>query len=252
MNEISSDPAAPAIYSSLRDKSVLIFGGTSGIGLTTALQAKALGAVVTVVGSDQGRSRAAGELNDLSWLSADVSRPEEIEVALKQVASPVDHLVLLAGTFIVGKVMETDVSVFRKAFDERIWAAVHILQMLGDKLAPDASITLVSGVATGRASGDGTAVIAAACGAIETFGRHLALELAPRRVNTVSPGPIDSPLLRKAFGPDPSAYVPHLAGQVPIGRIGSTEEAASAVVFLMANPFMNGTVLGVDGGMSLT
>jgi NAD(P)-dependent dehydrogenase (short-subunit alcohol dehydrogenase family) len=92
--------------------------------------------------------------------------------------------VLLAGSLIVGKVLEANIDYLLLAFDERVWAAVHVLRALGDKLAADASITLVSGAIAHHPNAHGVAIIAAARAAIETLGRGLALELAPRRVNT--------------------------------------------------------------------
>lgn len=235
----------------LLNRNILIFGGTSGIGLEAAIQAKNCGANVTIVGSDSAKSQLIANQHNLNWLSADVTDTASLKQALT-VVEQVDHLVLLAGTFSLNKVMETEENLYRRIFDERVIAAVTIISVLGKRLAADGSITLVSGVATHRATPHGTAVIAGVCAAIETFGRHLALELAPVRVNTISPGPIDTPLLTKSFGTEREKYINELATQVPLGRIGSAKEAADAVIFLMANQFMNGAVLNIDGGMNLT
>lgn len=231
---------------------VLIFGGTSGIGLATALMAKEAGANVTVVGKDLERTQTVGQRYGFAnALVADVTDPDAIGRALLTTQT-VDHLVLLSGTFVVGKVLDGDLAAFRRAFDERLWAAVHILRNLEDKLADNATITLVSGALAERPNGEGTAIIAAACAAMETFGRGLALELAPIRVNTVAPGPIDTPILSKAFGDGRGEFVAELERQMPTGRIGTAEEAASAILFLMTNQFMNGATLSIDGGMKLS
>jgi NAD(P)-dependent dehydrogenase (short-subunit alcohol dehydrogenase family) len=159
--------------------------------------------------------------------------------------------VLLAGSFIVGKVLEADVAYLRRAFDERIWAAVHILRALGDRLAANASVTFVSGAATERPNAHGSAIIAAAAAAMEALARGLTLEQAPRRFNTLSPGPIDTPILSKALGDGREAFVDQLASTLPLQRLGTAEEAGAAVVFLMANGWMNGATLNIDGGMRL-
>ncbi|ENM3023512.1 SDR family oxidoreductase [Salmonella enterica] len=237
--------------SPLKDKYILIFGGSSGIGLEAAIQARDAGANVTIVGSDATKSQYLAELHGLNWLAADVTNEASIKQALKFVGH-IDHLVLLAGTFGLNKVMDTDIAILRRIVDERLFAAITIISTLGDRLAENGSITLVSGVATHRPTPHGSAVIAAACAAVETFGRHMALELAPRRVNTLSPGPIDTPLLDKAFGHERDHFVSGLKAQIPVGRIGSSAEAGAAVIFLINNAFMNGTVLHLDGGMSLT
>ncbi len=235
----------------LKGKRVLIVGGTSGIGLAAAIQAKGAGARVTVLGSDQERSRTvAAEHGFEGWRAADVTSPEAIQMALSDIGH-VDHLVLLAGTFVAGKVLEADMTYLRRAFEERIWAAIHILRTLGDNLSADASITFISGALADRPNAYGTAVLAAASAAMEAFARGLAVELAPRRVNTLSPGPIDTPILSKTLGDGRAAYLESLAQKLPLHRVGTAEEAGAAVVFLMANGWMNGAVLNIDGGSRL-
>lgn len=112
-------------------------------------------------------------------------------------------------------------------------------------------MTFVSGAATERPNAHGTAIIAAAAAAMEALARGLALEQAPRRFNTLSPGPIDTPMLNKALGDRRGALVDHLASTLPLRRLGTAEEAGAAVVFLMTNGWMNGATLNVDGGMRL-
>lgn len=237
--------------SPLDGRTVLITGGTSGIGLATAIQAKAAGAAVIIVGSNRERTaQVAAEHDFADWRAADVSQPAEIQAAFADLPH-INHLVLLAGSFIVGKVLEADIAYLRRSFDERIWAAVHTLRALGDRLAADASVTFVSGAATERPNAHGTAVIAAASAAMEALARGLALEQAPRRFNTLSPGPIDTPILNKALGDGREAFVNHLASTLPLQRLGTAEEAGSAVIFLMTNGWMNGATLNVDGGMRL-
>ncbi|HEX6994256.1 MAG TPA: SDR family oxidoreductase [Gammaproteobacteria bacterium] len=236
---------------SLAGKSVLIFGGTSGIGLATAVAAKASGAAVIVAGRDRDRVAHVADAHGFAGsLAAEISDPEAIRQGLSPIER-VDHLVLLAGALTIGKVMEADVSLLQRAYDERIWSVVHILRTLGERLAADASITLVSGALTHHPDGNGTAIVASACAALEVLARGLALELAPRRVNTLSPGPIDTPLIGKAMGDQRDAYMRMVAESHPLHRWGSADEAAAAVLFLMANRYMNGAVLHVDGGSRL-
>lgn len=237
--------------STLQDRTVVIFGGTSGIGLAAAQQVKAEGAKVIVVGfNPEGAERVADENGFDGWRAADVTRPETITAALADI-SHVDHLVLLAGSFVAGRVMEAEVDYLKRAFDERIWAAVHTIRALGDRLAKDGSITFISGALADRPTAQGTAVLAAASAAMEAFARGLALELAPRRVNTLSPGTIDTPLLSRTLGAHRDAYVAALTEKLPTRRLGTAEEAGAAVVFLMNNGFMNGETLHIDGGARL-
>ena len=240
-----------SLTASLAGKSVLIFGGTSGIGLAAAQQAKAAGAEVTVVGFDAaGAERVADDNGFAGWRAADVTQPDTITAAVAGLAR-VDHLVLLAGTFVAGSVLETDVAYLRRAFEERIWAAIATLRALGDRLTPDASITFISGALADRPTAGGTAILAAASAAMEAFARGLALELAPRRVNTLSPGTTDTPLLARTLGANRDAYVASVTGKLPLRRLGTADEVGAAVVFLMSNGFMNGETLHVDGGSRL-
>ncbi len=228
----------------MQGKTVVIFGGTSGIGLAAARQAQAQGAKVIVVGSDAERARQAAEDHQLSgWRAADVTRPEALSTALADLER-VDHLVLLAGTFVAGKVQDAQVDYLRQAFEERIWAAVNVLRILGDRLAPDASVTFISGQLADRPTAQGTAILAAASAAMEALARGLAVEQAPRRFNTLSPGPIETPMLTRLAGP----HLEVMRQSTLLKRLGRPEDAAAAVLFLMNNEFMNGETLHVDGG----
>jgi NAD(P)-dependent dehydrogenase (short-subunit alcohol dehydrogenase family) len=235
---------------SLRDRVVVVFGGTSGIGLAAAVQARAAGARAVVIGKDAERARQAAERHDLEWRTADVTRPDTICEALNGLAV-VDHLVMLAGTSVVAQVKDDDVDVMHRAFDERMWAAVHAIRVLGARLSREGSVTLISGALADRPNVHGTAVLAAASAAMEAFARGLALELAPVRVNTLSPGRIETPLLHKVLGAARNQVLPAMLAAAPLKRLGTAEEAGSAVVFLMANGWMNGATLHVDGGVRL-
>jgi NAD(P)-dependent dehydrogenase (short-subunit alcohol dehydrogenase family) len=235
----------------LQGQRVVILGGTSGIGLAAAVQAKAAGASVVVIGSNAERARRAAEDNQFEgWRAADVTRREDLEAALVDIGA-VNHLVLLAGTFVAGRVMDAEVAYLRTAFEERIWASVNAIRALGDNLSKNGSITFISGNLADRPNAYGTAILAAASAAMEALARGLALELAPVRVNTLSPGPIHTPLLGKALGANVDAFVASLEQTLPLHRLGTPAEAGNAVVFLMANTFMNGAVLNVDGGARL-
>jgi NAD(P)-dependent dehydrogenase (short-subunit alcohol dehydrogenase family) len=237
--------------SQLKGRTVVIFGGTSGIGLSAAVQAKAAGAKVIVIGFDATRAQEAATEHGLDgWRAADITHSETIYEALADIPQ-VDHLVLLAGTFVAGKVLEADVDHLRKAFEERVWASIATLRALGDRLSKDGSVTFISGALADRPNAYGTAVLASASAAMEALARGLALELAPTRVNTLSPGPINTPLLSRTLGEGRDAYVAALEEKLPLHRLGTASEAGAAVVFLMTNSFMNGATLNVDGGSRL-
>ncbi|WP_434657600.1 SDR family oxidoreductase [Pseudomonas sp. R3-56] len=240
-----------AITGDLAGKNIVVFGGTSGIGLAAATQAKARGAKVIVLGIDPQRAEQAAQTHEFDgWRSADITQPEQIRAALADIPK-VDHLVLLAGTFVAGKVLEADIPYLQRAFDERIWASIHALRALGDRLSKQGSVTFISGALADRPNAYGTAVLAAASAAMEALARGLALELAPIRVNTLSPGPTNTPILTKTLGDARDGYVAALEQALPLHRLGTADEAGAAVVFLMSNGFMNGATINVDGGSRL-
>ncbi|WP_338014093.1 SDR family oxidoreductase [Bradyrhizobium canariense] len=250
--EAMPDAISPVrIEDNLNGKVVVVFGGTSGIGLSAAIRAKAAGAGVFVIGMDAEKAKkTAAQYGFVGWRAVDVTKGDAVKAALADIPH-VDHLVLLAGSFVAGKVVDADIEYLRKAFDERIWAASYAIQSLGTRLSPDASVTLISGILADRPNTFGTAILAAASAAMEAFARGLALELAPRRVNAISPGTVDTPLLGKVLGEGRDGYVAALAEKLPLKRIGTADEVGAAVVFLMCNGFMNGETLHIDGGARL-
>ena len=159
-------------------------------------------------------------------------------------------MVLLAGTFVAGGVLNTDLTYLQKAFDERIWGSLHIIRTLGARLSGEASITFVSGVLADR-PGPGMAILAAASSAVESLVRGLSLELAPRRVNTVSPGTTDSPLLAKTLGAGKDAFLNTVTDKLPLKRVATPDQVAYAILFLVTNEIMTGETIHVDGGQRL-
>jgi NAD(P)-dependent dehydrogenase (short-subunit alcohol dehydrogenase family) len=244
------------------DKHLVVVGGSSGIGLETARQALTEGASVTIAGRSEDRLRQAAKglealferdrgaptPNRLRAVAADVSDESSIR-ALFAAESRVDHLFLPAGELRPGggDLLGTDVGELRSIFDTRLLGIVHVVRQARLKMT-GGSITLMSGLYSSRPA-KGGAVSAGAVAAVEGMTRALALDLAPIRVNAVAPGLIDTPLW-DSFGPQREAIVARGAA-LPVGRIGRPEEVAEAVLFLMHNGFVTGTVLAVDGGGGL-
>jgi NAD(P)-dependent dehydrogenase (short-subunit alcohol dehydrogenase family) len=231
---------------SLRDSTVVVVGGTSGIGLAVAQGAALAGAHVTAVGRSEERARAAaGSLGaGVAVRTLDMSDEAAVQSFFGTMTS-VDHLVVTAGALGFGKIVDTDMAAIRSAFDNRFWGAYHSVRYAVPLMPATGSITLFSGNLAVKPA-PGASVVSAAVGAVEAFGRALALELKPIRVNTVRSGAVDTPLLRSR--PDYDGFAERLSSSLPVGRIGAPEDLAHAVLFLMTNPYTTGTVLQVDGG----
>ncbi|HWV06589.1 SDR family oxidoreductase [Ralstonia sp.] len=237
-----------AAHAPLVGAHVVVFGGSSGIGLATAAAAKAKGAEITLVGrSPEKIEAAARSIDGARTAVADIADRSAVE-ALFRTLERVDHLVITAGSFIVGKLTESDPDQLLAAMHERIAGPLYAIKAALPLMPPTASIVLTSGQLGDRPSGDGTSVIAAAVRGVEGLARSLALELKPIRVNVVSPGFVDTPLF-DVFGPESrTAILSQVASSLPGGRVGHPEEVGEAIAFLLGNRYMNAEILHIDGG----
>ncbi len=228
----------------LTDRIVVVFGGSSGIGLAVATIAQAEGASVTIVGRDAGKLVRAAATIRSEWRSADVRDPDAVNRAVDHL-SRIDHVFVSAGEGGTSSVLTSGMDELRRPFEERVFGSFNVVRAAGPRML-DGSITLMSGMNASRVRGQASAQIAALA-AVESLVRTLALDLAPLRVNAVAPGWIDTPRLERAFGAEKADRIEAIARQLPGKRIGQAEEVAAAVLLLMTNRFINGEVLHIDG-----
>lgn len=230
----------------LSNRNVVIIGGSSGIGFATAQLALALGANVTITGRSENKLRwAAKELDGVKTVIVDVNNQTDIAQLFEDLEY-VDHLVVLGGSLASGTICDTPLEELLRPIVERVWGAIYAVRHAVPKMT-QGSITLTSGLLASRPVA-GMAVVAAAVGGIEAMTRGLSLELAPIRINAVAPGYINTPLLKAALDDQYETVVTAQSATLPVKRIGTAEETAKAIMFLMANGFMTGEVLHIDGG----
>lgn len=221
---------------------VVIIGGSSGMGFATARMAKEQGAKVTIASRAREKLRhAVQRLGDVRAVVADITSESDIQEVFREL-NRVDHVFILAGKWLGGKVVEADLETLRFDVDQRFWGPLYIVRNAAPKMA-DGSITFLSGQLAARPDIGGV-VTAAMNAAIEVLAKGLALELAPVRVNAIAPGLIDTRLLEENRG----EAAKWAEDKLPVRRMGLAEEVAQAVVFLMTNGFITGEVLHVDGG----
>jgi NAD(P)-dependent dehydrogenase (short-subunit alcohol dehydrogenase family) len=241
----SSNEEQPAMTATL------IVGGTSGIGLATAFRLAATGQDVHVVGRSQDRLEKATAGDDrLHGHVADAGDAAAIGTIAAAVG-PVDQLIVtVSGGEGFGALADLDLQVLRQAFDAKFWAQLTTLQAALPHLAERASITLVSAI-TARGAMAGTAGIAAINAAVEALVKPLAVELAPRRVNAVSPGFVDTPWWDGMPEQARREYFAAAAKALPARQIATADQIAEVVVLAATNPNITGTVIETDAGARL-
>jgi NAD(P)-dependent dehydrogenase (short-subunit alcohol dehydrogenase family) len=233
---------------------VVIIGASAGIGEATAKAFAARGAEVTITGRSKERLDQAAHRIGHPVLAAELDAASRGELdAFFATAPAIDHLVLCAspGAVGVGPIATLDEAALRQAFDGKFFAHVKAIQAALPRLRRDGSVTMVT-AASARAAFPGTAGIAAANGALETMVAPLAVELAPLRVNAVSPGVIDTHWWDAMPQDQRRAYFDSVAAVSPVQRVGTPEDVAEAIVYLAGAGFVTGTVLECTGGSNLT
>lgn len=229
-------------------KKALVFGGTSGIGLATTLQLAAGGASVVAISRNPDK---AGDLPaGVTTRQCDV-RDRDAMAAMFAAEGPFDILVSAAtgGSRAAGPFLEMDMDGYQGSFD-KLWGYANVLRFGIPHLAENGAAVLVSG-APARKCKPGQVALSSVGGAVEALAKAVAAEIAPKRLNVVSPGVIDTPM----FGPDEEKRAAMVAGATAanvIPRAGRPEEVAQGIMFVIQNDFVTGTTVDVDGGWLIT
>ncbi|GGP19040.1 SDR family oxidoreductase [Silvimonas iriomotensis] len=233
----------------LQNQRVLIIGGSNGMGLATAQRLAALGAEVIIAGRNQARLDEALKHIDskAGAYTADFSDEASLTRLFTRLGH-VDHLIITASSSAAwGSIRDIDGAALAKAFEQKALGYWRAIRAALPHLRKDGSITLLSGAAS-RVAIAGTAGLAAVNGAITQMGQALAKELAPIRVNVVSPGLIDTPVYDD-FSPEAkSGLFENITKGLHVGRAGTSEEVAQAIEFVVTNGFTAGALIDIDGG----
>ncbi len=230
----------------MHNETIVVLGGTRGIGLAVAAAARARGAEVWALARHPSLD---AERIGARFARCDAAEPAAIADALGPIAK-IDHLYVAAGAFVGGGVRELDLAAARAALDARVWGAAAAARLAAPKMPAGGAIVLTGGVSTDRPAPSAWAT-SLATAAAEQLARALALELTPIRVNAIAPGWTDTPMWDPILGAAKAETFAATAARTPIGRLVRAEEAAEAVLFLMNNKAINGEILHVDGGLRL-
>lgn len=232
----------------------VIIGASAGIGEATAKAFAAQGAAVIITGRSKERLDQAAQRIGYPVQVAELDATNRGALdAFFATSGSMDHLVLAAspGAVGAGPIAALDEVALRQAFDGKFFAHVKAIQAALPHLRPDGSVTLIT-AASARAAFAGTAGIATVNGALEAMIAPLAVELAPLRVNAVSPGVIDTQWWNGMPDNQRQAYFDAVAAITPVRRVGKPEDVANAIVYLADAGFITGTVLECTGGSNLT
>ena len=236
----------------LAGKNVVIIGGTAGIGLATAQAASAAGARVWVAGRAEAHCEKARAISKGSFevRQADTHDFAGLEAVFKE-AGTIDHLVSAAvgGERTLKPFLDQTEDQFKAAFD-KLWGYGKVVRTGASYLAEDGSITLVSG-SPARKIKPAQSALSCVGAAVENMVRCLAVEMAPIRVNVVSPGTVDTAMF-DWMGTEKQAKLQALTSTHLIKRAGGPEEVAAGILFVMQNAFVTGTTVDVDGGRLLS
>ena len=228
----------------LAGKKVVVVGGSSGIGLATAQLAKREGAEVVIASRSAEKLNAAASKLGVKAIQTDVTRDDSV-ADLFRGCGQVDHVVVTAAQLKTGPFKTVAMDEVRSTMEGKFWGAWRCARSADFR--PGGSLTLVSGFLSIRPRPN-SAIVGAANGALESLARSLALELAPVRVNCVSPGIIDTPI--RAAMPEAARreMLDKIAAALPVRRVGLGEDIAQQILAFMLNGFATGSIVYLDGG----
>ena len=233
----------------LDGQTVVVIGGSSGIGLETARCARAEGADVILTAREPERlQRVAGEVGATA-AAFDAGDVDRLTRFFDELPAPIDHLLLSGGGPYYAPFAELDFDEARRDMERHFWLPLQVARLSIGRIRAGGTLLLIGGTG-GRRPGAGP-VIAGLTAAFPALTRSLALELAPVRVNLLAPGFVDTPLSAGLLGGGLDARREQLRSTLPIGRVVGPGDVAALAVHLMANDAITGATFDIDGGQQL-
>jgi NAD(P)-dependent dehydrogenase (short-subunit alcohol dehydrogenase family) len=232
----------------LLGQTVVVIGGSAGIGLETARRARAEGAAVILTGRNPERlERAAHELEAQDTAAFDANDWGAMDRFFDGLPKPIDHIMVTAGAPRYGRPLDMSADEVRQGISEHILLALAVARNARGTVRPGGAVVLMGGTG-GRRIGLGTGLVSAVTAALPPLTASLALELAPVRVNLIAPGFVDTPLSASILGDGLEARREELRATLPIRRVVVPEDVAALAVHLMTNTALTGATYDIDGG----
>jgi len=227
----------------IANANILVVGGSSGIGFGVARAALDAGATVTIASRSEDRLQRAAKSLGCGYAVLDTGDTDALETFFGDTAF--DHIFCSAAKTSVAPVRELPLEDAYANFQSKFWGAYRLARAAN--IRDGGSLTLISGYLSVRPK-PGAAIQSAINAGLEGLARGLALELAPIRVNCISPGLIKTEMLDESKGDSRQAMFDGAAETLPVGRVGTPENIATQALALMMNPYMSGATIFVDGG----
>ena len=235
----------------LLGQTVVVIGGSAGIGLETARRARAEGADVILTGRSSERLERAGrELGALSTAAFDATDLDDLERFFEALPTPIDQVMVSGGGPYYAPLADMDFAEVRRDLDRHLLLQLRVGSLAVGRVRPGGSLLFIGGTG-GRRRGIGLTLIGALTAATPALVENLAVEIAPIRVNLIAPGFVDTALSASLLGDGLDARREELRATLPIGRVVGPEDVASLAVHLMSNTALTGGTYDVDGGQKL-
>ena len=232
----------------LTGQTVVLIGGSAGIGLETARRARAEGADVVLTGRNPDRlKQAALEVGAERTAAFDASDAASVARFFQDLAAPIDHVMVTAGGPTYGPLLEMDSDQVRQALSDHVVVALEVARNAARKMRPGGSLLFMGGTGS-RRIGHAGGIASAATAALPPFAAALALELAPIRVNLIAAGFVDTPLSASLLGDRLEERREELRATLPIGRVVGPADVAALAVHIMINTALTGATYDIDGG----